>query len=199
MFTTGNFTGAADKVLQGRGLYTGSWQPVGVGGVNRLTTINSMPICPDVQLKKLPFYDILSVLYKPTTLISNQGHRGIQDALFTFSFKPSEASQVSSSKEINVGLAAGIENKLQYSTQVQLRFCVADANGTDQDDAFPPSLVVKVNSKMIPLPPPIPSNRPGVEPKRPSRPLNVTNYCKLSPTVSNNIQVRKYYIKPINN
>ncbi len=60
---------------------------------------------------------------------------------------------------------------------------------TEQDDQFPPNLCVKVNAKVVPLPHPIPSNRPGVEPKRPSRPLNITNYVKLSPTTTNNISI----------
>lgn len=75
-----------------------------------------------------------------------------------------------------------------YFAQVQLRFCALDST-TEQDDQFPPNLNVKVNAKVIPLPHPIPSNRPGVEPKRPSRPLNITNFVRLSPTVTNTITV----------
>ena len=36
---------------------------------------------------------------------------------------------------------------------------------------------------------PIPTNKPGVEPKRPSRPVNITSICRLSPTVSNQISI----------
>lgn len=36
---------------------------------------------------------------------------------------------------------------------------------------------------------PIPTNKPGVEPKRPPRPVNITTNVKLSPTVANNIHV----------
>ena len=36
---------------------------------------------------------------------------------------------------------------------------------------------------------PLPTNKPGVEPKRPSRPVNITTLCKLSPTVSNQISI----------
>lgn len=84
----------------------------------------------------------------------------------------------------------------------------------EQDDYFPPNVVVKVNNKMCPLPVsisncffdqfnclkivrffllyiknPIPTNKPGVEPKRPPRPVNITTNVKLSPTVANNISV----------
>jgi hypothetical protein len=69
-----------------------------------------------------------------------------------------------------------------------MRFCALDTS-CPQEDAFPPALLVKVNNKMVQLPHPIPSNRPGVEAKRPSRPLNVTNFVKLSPTCTNNVLV----------
>lgn len=36
---------------------------------------------------------------------------------------------------------------------------------------------------------PIPTNRPGVEPKRPPRPVNISPLVKLSPTVANHITV----------
>jgi hypothetical protein len=36
---------------------------------------------------------------------------------------------------------------------------------------------------------PIPTNKPGVEPKRPPRPVNITTMVKLSPTVANHITV----------
>ena len=36
---------------------------------------------------------------------------------------------------------------------------------------------------------PIPTNKPGVEPKRPSRPVNVTALARISPTVSNHISI----------
>jgi hypothetical protein len=75
--------------------------------------------------------------------------------------------------------------------QVQLRFCSIEpsVNSKEQDDQFPPSLIVKVNNRPVTLPHPIPSNRPGVEPKRPSRPLNVTNLVRLSPTMTNTVTV----------
>lgn len=36
---------------------------------------------------------------------------------------------------------------------------------------------------------PIPSNKQGVEPKRPPRPNNITSLLKLSPTVANHVSV----------
>ena len=36
---------------------------------------------------------------------------------------------------------------------------------------------------------PIPTNKPGVEPKRPGRPVDITPLCRLSPTLPNQIEV----------
>lgn len=69
-----------------------------------------------------------------------------------------------------------------------------NANNHDKskelNDEFPPSISVQVNGKMVPLPNPIPTNKPGVEPKRPPRPVNLTPLCKLSPILPNNVTVK---------
>ena len=43
---------------------------------------------------------------------------------------------------------------------------------------------------MCPLPNPIPTNKPNVEPKRPPRPINITPLCKLSPILANTVSVK---------
>lgn len=47
-----------------------------------------------------------------------------------------------------------------------------------------------MNGKICPLPNPIPTNKPGVDPKRPPRPVNITQNVKVSPTVANVISVQ---------
>lgn len=69
-----------------------------------------------------------------------------------------------------------------------MRFCLLETS-CDQDDNFPSNLSVKVNGKLVTLPNPIPTNKPGVEPKRPPKPVNITSLCRLSPTVANQIHV----------
>ena len=49
--------------------------------------------------------------------------------------------------------------------------------------------IFQVNNKLCPLPNPIPTNKPGAEPKRPPRPINVTALCKLTATSPNQINV----------
>ena len=71
----------------------------------------------------------------------------------------------------------------------------------EQDDNFPSSVCVKVNGRLQTLPNPIPTNKPGVEPKRPPKPIDITALCKLSSTVPNfvnvtwAVEVRIYILK----
>ncbi|XP_059474108.1 uncharacterized protein LOC132195861 isoform X2 [Neocloeon triangulifer] len=75
--------------------------------------------------------------------------------------------------------------------KVPLKFSLFETT-TEQDDCFPPGISVKVKNKLLtlPVPNPIPtSNKPGVEPKRPPRPNNISPLLKLSPTVGNTVNV----------
>jgi len=136
----------------------------------------------NVKFKKLPFYDIHAELLQPTSLLGQSSSR-FQEVQFQFSLSPSQATEIASNRDIRMG------SKLDYLFQVQLRFCPLDTTA-EQGDEFPPSICVQVNGKMCPLPNPIPTNKQGVEPKRPPRPINITPLCKLSPTTFNTINVK---------
>jgi len=141
----------------------------------------SFPVTPDVRLKKLPFYDTLAVLIKPSTLIPVNSQR-IQEKTFNFHLNAQQATEIASNRDMRN------PQKLEHVIQVQLRFCQLDIT-TEQEDNFPPNVIVKVNNKPCQLPNPIPTNKPGVEPKRPPRPVNITPHVKLSPTVTNQLQI----------
>ncbi|XP_046969939.1 E3 SUMO-protein ligase PIAS3 isoform X2 [Vanessa cardui] len=140
------------------------------------------PVHPDVKFKKLPFYDVLAELMKPSTMMPMQAGR-MQEGTFIFHLTPQQATEIASGKDI-----VGTSNKLDYVIQAQLRFCLLETS-CEQEDYFPPSVNVKVNNKMCPLPNPIPTNKPTPEPKRPPRPVNISSLVKLSPTVANTIHV----------
>ncbi|XP_018330903.1 E3 SUMO-protein ligase PIAS2 [Agrilus planipennis] len=142
---------------------------------------NSYPIHPDVKFKRLPFFDVLADLLKPSSLVPQNNQR-LQEGTFYFHLTPQQATDIASSRDMRPG------SKCEYVKQVQLRFCLLETT-CEQEDCFPPNVVVKVNNKLCPLPNPIPTNKPGVEPKRPPRPVNITPLVKLSPTVANNIHV----------
>ncbi|RWS04995.1 E3 SUMO-protein ligase PIAS2-like protein, partial [Dinothrombium tinctorium] len=139
------------------------------------------PVLADVKFKPLPFYDVLNELLKPATLIPTAASR-FQESTFTFHLTASQANEVAMS------LTEKPDGKMEHVKQIQLRFCLLETS-CEQEDNFPPSICVKVNSKMCALPNPLPTNKPGLEPKRPSRPVNITHLCRISPTTSNQISV----------
>ncbi|TSK19970.1 E3 SUMO-protein ligase PIAS1 [Bagarius yarrelli] len=136
------------------------------------------PVHPDVKLQRLPFYDVLDELIKPTSLDSSQR---FQETCFAFALTPQQVQQISSSMDIS-------GTKCDFTVQVQLRFCLSETS-CPQEDHFPPNLCVKVNGKPCNLPGYLPPTKNGVEPKRPSRPINITSLVRLSTTVPNTIVV----------
>uniref|UniRef100_A0A9J8CPC1 Protein inhibitor of activated STAT 1 n=1 Tax=Cyprinus carpio carpio TaxID=630221 RepID=A0A9J8CPC1_CYPCA len=138
------------------------------------------PVHPDVKLQRLPFYDVLDELIKPTSLASDSSQR-FQETCFAFALTPQQVQQISSSVDIS-------GTKCDFTVQVQLRFCLSETS-CPQEDHFPPNLCVKVNGKPCNLPGYLPPTKNGVEPKRPSRPINITSLVRLSTTVPNTIVV----------
>ncbi|CAF98368.1 unnamed protein product, partial [Tetraodon nigroviridis] len=138
------------------------------------------PVHPDVKLQRLPFYDVLDELIKPTSLTLDNSQR-FQEACYAFALTPQQVQQISGSMDIS-------GNKCDFAVQVQLRFCLSETS-CPQEDHFPPNLCVKVNSKPCNLPGYLPPTKNGVEPKRPSRPINITSLIRLSTTIPNTIVV----------
>ncbi|KAM9294675.1 E3 SUMO-protein ligase PIAS3 [Gastrophryne carolinensis] len=139
------------------------------------------PVHPDVKMKRLPFYDVYDELIKPTTLASTTSQR-FEEAHYSFALTPQQVHQILTSRDILPGA------KCDYTVQVQLRFCLCETS-CPQEDYFPPNLFVKVNGKLCPLPGYLPPTKNGAEPKRPSRPINISPLIRLSSTVANNIVV----------
>lgn len=105
---------------------------------------NNYPIHPDVKFRRLPFYDILADLLKPSSLVPQSNQR-MQDGTFYFHLTPQQATDVASSRDTRPGV------KNDYVKQVQLRFCLLETT-CEQEDYFPPNVSVKVNNKPCPLP-----------------------------------------------
>jgi len=139
------------------------------------------PTYPDVTLQKLPFYRIESTLLKPCSLQPN-GNARFQEQTFTFHLTPQQASDISNSSYRDEN------NRVDYRKQIQMRFSLLETS-CEQEDNFPSSICVKANSRLCPLPNPIPTNKPGAEPKRPPKPINITALCKLSATTANCVNV----------
>uniref|UniRef100_A0A1B6BXP9 SP-RING-type domain-containing protein n=1 Tax=Clastoptera arizonana TaxID=38151 RepID=A0A1B6BXP9_9HEMI len=140
------------------------------------------PPHPNVKFKTLPFYDILDELICPSSLISQMPRSRMGEAIFSIYLTVEQATKISFNRNLSPN------GKYEYDVQVQVRFCNLDTT-TEQDDFFPPGIVLKVNGRVCALPNAIPTNTPGVEPKRPSRPVNVTQLMKISPIVKNDFLI----------
>ncbi|TKS65352.1 E3 SUMO-protein ligase PIAS4 [Collichthys lucidus] len=115
---------------------------------------------PEVKLVPLPFYQTLETLLPPTELIA-QNNEKLQDSQCIFELTPNQADQIRNASELRPGIR---------SIQVVLRLCYTDSIGV-QEDQYPPNIAVKGY---------YPSNKPGVEPRRPCRPVNITPWLHLS-------------------
>ncbi|XP_034025427.1 E3 SUMO-protein ligase PIAS2 [Thalassophryne amazonica] len=140
------------------------------------------PVHPDVQMKALPFYDVLDVLIKPSSLGASTAQRYHQERYFIFALTPQQVREVCISRDFLPG------GRRDYMVQIQLRFCLSETS-CPQEDNFPNSLCIKVNGKLFPLPGYAPPPKNGVEQKRPGRPLNITSLVRLSSAVPNQISV----------
>lgn len=63
--------------------------------------------------------------------------------------------------------------------EIQLRFFQVPPGYNSQElaDDFPLNCMVRVEDQAVQLPAVIPTNKPNVEPKRPSRPVDITQHC----------------------
>ncbi|XP_033108582.1 E3 SUMO-protein ligase PIAS2-like [Anneissia japonica] len=137
------------------------------------------PVRPDVKLSPLPFYDVQDDLVKPTGLVPSGKYREVQRTVL-FHLTPQQLQMIRESWTPNP--------RIEYSVQVQLRFCLAETS-CEQDDKFPQSVCVKVNNKLCPLPAFLPQSKAGAEPRRPSRPVNITHMIRPNLTEPNRIDV----------
>ncbi|XP_071208144.1 E3 SUMO-protein ligase PIAS2-like isoform X2 [Salvelinus alpinus] len=140
------------------------------------------PVHPDVQMKSLPFYDVLDILVKPSSLGASTVQRYHQEKYFIFALTPQQVREVCISRDFLPG------GRRDYMVQIQLRFCLSETS-CPQEDNYPNSLCIKVNGKLFPLPGYAPPPKNGVEQKRPGRPLNITSLVRLSSAVPNQISV----------
>ncbi|XP_052316780.1 E3 SUMO-protein ligase PIAS2 isoform X2 [Oncorhynchus keta] len=140
------------------------------------------PVHPDIQMKSLPFYDVLDILVKPSSLGTSGVQRYNQDKYFIFALTPQQVREVCISRDFLPG------GRRDYMVQIQLRFCLSETS-CPQEDNYPNSLCIKVNGKLFPLPGYAPPPKNGVEQKRPGRPLNITSLVRLSSAVPNQISI----------
>uniref|UniRef100_G1Q4C9 Protein inhibitor of activated STAT 2 n=1 Tax=Myotis lucifugus TaxID=59463 RepID=G1Q4C9_MYOLU len=142
------------------------------------------PAHPDVQLKNLPFYDVLDVLIEPTSLAQRSIERS-QEELFILTLTPQQVIEICISR---IRLPDGGEN---YRAEVQLRLCLAETS-CPQKDGYLENLSIKVNGKLVPsskyAPPPPPPNA-VIKQRCPGHTVNITSLVRVSSAVPNQISI----------
>ena len=94
------------------------------------------PPFPDVKLKKLPFYHVITTLMKPCAL-QPSGNARFQEQKFSFYLSPSQTTEIAESA------CRDAHGRVDYRKQIQVRFSLQETS-CEQDDNFPASICVKV-------------------------------------------------------
>lgn len=102
------------------------------------------------------------------------------------------------------------QSKIEYRKQILLRFTTIGNDSINSSinapDKLPPNLYVIVNNRVVPLPQPKPTAKPNSDVIRPGRfhhfslslnrilfswgrPIDITEYCRLCPLISNLIEI----------
>ncbi|KAK6106299.1 PINIT domain family protein [Brugia pahangi] len=122
----------------------------------------------NLNIADLPFYDKQQTLLELSELPANiSGIRSTSRFAITFAIPSNIMPQI----------AYRNESIVLPRTELQLRFFLLD-HSAEQHDDFPPNCNAKIDDVPVTLPNIIPTNKPYAEPKRPSRPVNITPYCQ---------------------
>ncbi|KAE9522407.1 hypothetical protein AGLY_017194 [Aphis glycines] len=153
--------------------------------------IPSVETVAQIKFKKLPFYEVIDEVIKPTLLTGTDRctllnvPRDMKETTFKHTLSLEHANSVSSNRDFSDG-------KNEYRNQFQIRICqLIEPVPNESPDYMPLGLHIRVNMKTCPLPPILPNTRTNklTEPRRTARPINCTTNVKLSPIVSNNITI----------
>ena len=96
------------------------------------------PTFADVKLRKLPFYEVMATLLKPSSL-QPQGTARFQEQSFSFHLTPQQVSAIEQSGYRDA------QGRPDYKKQIQVRFSLLETS-CEQMDNFPSSICLKVNT-----------------------------------------------------
>ncbi|CAB54321.3 E3 SUMO-protein ligase gei-17 [Caenorhabditis elegans] len=116
----------------------------------------------------LPFYDVISVLLKPVELHSSDSPTLKQTKQLQFPFLLT-AEHIS-----KISYRADVTPLPRYELQLRFFNLTEPVQGPQKDD-FPLNCYARVDDSVVQLPNVIPTNKTNAEPKRPSRPVNITS------------------------
>jgi hypothetical protein len=131
----------------------------------------------NIKMHSLPFYDLLEVLVPPIVLTPSDPFQKSQTSTFDICLS-----------DVHIFEISKYRNAHNRELRVLLRLCLFNQN-SEQKDAYPTIFNLEVNGRLFPLPKLIPY-RPGEIPKRPAKPLDVTDFLKIIPGFPNKVIVR---------
>ncbi|CAH1738758.1 unnamed protein product [Aphis gossypii] len=149
----------------------------------------SIEAVAQIKYKKLPFYEVIDEVIKPTLLTGTDTctlpnvNEGMKEAIFKFTLSPEQATFVADNRTISSG-------KEEYLYQFQIRICqFIEPVPNESPDYMPLDLYIRVGRKPCQLPPSLPITSPRTKSRRTARPIDCTANVKLCPLVSNTITI----------
>ena len=85
------------------------------------------PTCPDVRLKRLPFYDVMATLLKPQSLQPN-GSARFQEQTFSFHLTPQQVSAIEQSGYRDSMGRPDYKKQIQVKSERSKPLCTAEYN-----------------------------------------------------------------------
>ncbi|XP_022169994.1 E3 SUMO-protein ligase PIAS2-like [Myzus persicae] len=162
--------------------------PPSSGNSNASTTIPSPQIVANYKFTKLPFYEVIKDVIKPTLLddtsrcILSKFPEGMREHEFKYTMSIEDLDYIALNRDISYG-------KSNYLFNCQIRICQLDQIvSTKVTDELPKGLIIKINSTACPLPPFLPA-RPGKESRLTSGPINCAQILQLNPISPNRITI----------
>ncbi|XP_056598872.1 E3 SUMO-protein ligase PIAS4b isoform X2 [Triplophysa dalaica] len=138
---------------------------VSAGKPGSLTVVST-----EQQMIQLPFYQTLETVLPPTPLVPVFGG-ALQNSDFQFHLNASQQAQIQNAQSPSGSM----------SVQVVLRICYSESIGVEEDQ-YPANISVSVNHANCPVQCSYSSSKPGTEPSRPCRPIDVTSLLWVSST-----------------
>ncbi|XP_050060069.1 E3 SUMO-protein ligase PIAS1-like isoform X1 [Aphis gossypii] len=159
----------------------------------------SIETVAQIKYKKLPFYEVIDEVIKPTLLTGTDTctlpnvHKGMKEAIFILPLSLEQINFVASNRKISSG-------KEEYLYQFQIRICqFIEPVPNESPDYMPLDLFIRVGRKPCLLPPSLLITPLETKSRLTARPIDCTENVKLCPFISNYITINwtpdgKHYV-----
>ncbi|XP_060860345.1 E3 SUMO-protein ligase PIAS2-like [Metopolophium dirhodum] len=142
-----------------------------------------------IKFKKIPFYEEIDVVLKPTLLAGTDicTLKNVPKSMNELEFKLFVSLKAINIVAISRDVSPG---KQDYPYQFQIRISqLVEPMSNEVTDFMPLGLCIRLDGKICPLPP-IVTTRPRAESRRSPRPIDCTRLIKLSPITPTMINIK---------